>query len=155
MRILLSALSFLLCPPLLHAAEVTKDAAKIEPGVSSAGFFQAMLALAFIVGLLVVLAYVARKFLGGKAFGQGGRLKLLGGLALGPRERIVLVEAGDDLLVVGVVPGQIRTLHRMKKSDANATAADASANAPAVPLPPLAQSFAQILQKFSRRSHDR
>jgi flagellar protein FliO/FliZ len=146
MRIFLPALLFL-CSPLLHAAEET---AKIEPGVSSAGFFQATLALAFIVVLLFVLAFVGRKFLGGKAFGQG-QLKMLGGLALGPRERIVLVEVGEDLLVVGIVPGQIRTLHRMKKSDAN------TADVPiAAPLPPLAQSFAQILQKFSKsRSNDK
>ena len=147
MRIFLPTLPFLLCPSLLQAAEET---AKIEPGVSSGGFFQATLALAFIVALLFLLAYVGRKFLGGKAFGQG-QLKMLGGLALGPRERIVLVEAGEDLLVIGIVPGQIRTLHRMKKSDVDANASDA----PAAPLPPLAQSFAQILQKFSRsRSHD-
>ncbi|MDR1889494.1 MAG: flagellar biosynthetic protein FliO [Zoogloeaceae bacterium] len=151
MRVFPLALPFLLCSPLLHAAEV----AKVEPGVSFAGYFQALLALAFIVGLLFVLAFAGRKFLGGKAFGQG-RLKLLGGLALGPRERIVLVEAGDDLLVVGVVPGQIRTLHRMKKNVADKEAEENAADAPATSLPPLAQSFAQILQKFSRsRSNDK
>ncbi|GHT90744.1 hypothetical protein AGMMS49545_05130 [Betaproteobacteria bacterium] len=135
---------------MLHAAETT---AKVEPGVSSAGFFQATLALAFIVALLFVLAFVARKFLGGKTFGQG-QLKMLGGLALGPRERIVLLEVGDDWLVVGIVPGQIRTLHQMKKSDVGAKIGDAP-TAPLPPLAPLAQSFAQILQKFSgSRSHE-
>jgi flagellar protein FliO/FliZ len=154
MRPVLFALLFLFCSPLLQAAEATTEVAKVEPGVSSAGMFQAFLALAFIVGLLFVLAFVARKFLSGNAFGQG-KLKLLGGLALGPRERIVLVQAGDDLLVVGIVPGQIRTLHKMK---AEALDADENATPPAAPLssrPPLAQSFAQILQKFSKsRPHD-
>jgi flagellar protein FliO/FliZ len=143
MRLVPLLLPFLLCPSILSAAE----AAKVEPGVSTAGFVQAMLALAFIVALLFALAFAGRKFLDGRAFGQG-RLKLLGGLALGPRERIVLVEAGEDLLVVGIVPGQIRTLHRMKKPVADDLVTNG--NSPDAPLPPLAQSFAQILQKFAK-----
>jgi flagellar protein FliO/FliZ len=67
-----------------------------------------------IVGLLLGTAWMARKLSGGKAFGQRG-MNIVGGVALGPRERIVLVEVGDTWLVVGIVPGQIRTLHRMPK----------------------------------------
>ncbi len=85
-------------------------------GVSSATYVQAMLALLLIVGLLFGTAWLARKVSGGKSFGQGN-LKVLGGVALGPRERLVLVEAGDTWLVIGMVPGQIRTLHRMPKGD--------------------------------------
>jgi flagellar protein FliO/FliZ len=149
MRFVPLVLPLPLCPSLLYAAE----AAKVEPGVSTGGFVQAMLALAFIVALLFALAFAGRKFLGGRAFGQG-RLKLLGGLVLGPRERIVLVEAGEYLLVVGIVPGQIRTLHRMKKPAADTITDGNSLDTP-TPLPPLAQSFAQILQKFAKsRSHE-
>ena len=42
-------------------------------------------------------------------------MKVIGGVALGPRERLVLVEVGDTWLVIGLVPGQIRTLHRLPK----------------------------------------
>jgi len=45
-------------------------------------------------------------------------MKIIGGVALGPRERIVLVEIGNEWLVVGIVPGQIRTLHRLEKGAA-------------------------------------
>jgi hypothetical protein len=55
-----------------------------EPGVSSAGFLQMLLALSFIVALLVALAVLGRKFLGGKSFGQGN-IRLLGGLARSSR----------------------------------------------------------------------
>ncbi|MDR1351044.1 MAG: flagellar biosynthetic protein FliO [Zoogloeaceae bacterium] len=122
-------------------------AAEIGANVPSTSFFQASLALAFIVGLLFLLAFLGRKFLGGKGFGQGG-LKLLGGVALGPRERIVLVEAGESLLVVGIVPGQIRTLHCMPKSEAHLEDAQ---NAPPRPL---AQGFTQVLQKFIKPRRD-
>lgn len=88
----------------------------VEPGVPASTFFQAFLGLAIIVALLVLTVYLGRKVWGGKGFGQGG-LNIVGGVALSPRERIVLIEAGDTWLVVGIVPGQIRTLHTMPKGE--------------------------------------
>lgn len=106
------SLPFLLLP---LAATATATAADAEaPGISGGSYVQALLALLLIVGLLLGTAWMARKLSGGKAFGQRG-MNVVGGVALGPRERIVLVEVGDTWLVVGIVPGQIRTLHRMPK----------------------------------------
>lgn len=75
-----------------------------------------MLALALIIGLLLGATWLARKVSGGKGFGHGG-MQVIGGIALGPRERIVLVEVGDTWLVIGIVPGQIRTLHQLPKGE--------------------------------------
>lgn len=84
------------------------------PGVSAGSYLQATLALMLIIGVLLGAAWLARKVTGGKGFGQGG-MKVIGGVALGPRERLVLVEVGDTWLVIGLVPGQIRTLHQLPK----------------------------------------
>jgi flagellar protein FliO/FliZ len=102
---------FLLIPFAANAAETA------APTVSAGTYVQAALALALIVALLVGTAWLARKVSGGKGFGQGG-MKIVGGVALGPRERIVLLEVGDEWLVIGIVPGQIRTLHRLEKGAA-------------------------------------
>ena len=107
-------------PLLLPLPVLASDAA--APGLSGGNYLQAMLALMLIVGLLAGTAWLARKVTGGKGFGQGG-MKVVGGVALGPRERIVLVEVGDTWLVIGLVPGQIRTLYKMPKGDVSAEGA--------------------------------
>lgn len=137
--VLLRSLSFLLLPSLAQAS--TADSA----GVSGATYVQAMLALLLIVGLLFGTAWLARKVSGGKSFGQGN-LKVLGGVALGPRERLVLVEAGDTWLVIGMVPGQIRTLHRMPKG-ADPVADPMSATDGEAP-------FAQWLKRVTEQRRD-
>lgn len=96
--------------PLCHAA----DEAGI--GVPSTTFFQALIGLLLIVALLGATAWLARKMSGGRGFGQGG-MRVIGGVSLGPRERVMLVEVGDSWLVIGVVPGQIRTLHTLPKGE--------------------------------------
>jgi flagellar protein FliO/FliZ len=83
--------------------------------ISSTSYIQAGLALGFIVTLLIGAAWFAKKLSGGRGFGQSG-IKVIGGVVLGPRERIVLLEIGQERLVIGIVPGQIRTLHRLEAS---------------------------------------
>ena len=96
--------------------------------------------LALIIGLLFVGAFVLRKLNGGRGFGQTGPLRIIGGLMIGPRERIVMIEAGDAWIVIGIVPGQIRTLHPMPKGEIPAT-------------PDGAAPFGHWLKKMSER-HD-
>lgn len=102
----------LLIPLLLPLSAWGSDAA--NPGIPAGTYLQASLALILIIGLLFGTAWLARKLSGGKGFGQGG-MKIVGGVALGPRERIVLIEVGETWLVIGIVPGQIRTLHQLPK----------------------------------------
>jgi flagellar protein FliO/FliZ len=121
------------------------DAAEIAaPAVSAGTYVQATLALLLIVGVLVGAAWLARKVSGGKGFGQGG-MKIVGGVALGPRERIVLLEVGEEWLVIGIVPGQIRTLHRLAKGSALPSGDPATASEP---------PFAQWLQRIKERRTD-
>jgi len=50
--------------------------------------------------------------------GSGQTVKVVGGVSLGPRERVVVVEVDDTRLVLGVAPGRVQTLHVLtKKSD--------------------------------------
>jgi len=128
----------LFLPTTVYAAE------SAPVGVSSGTYIQAALALVLIVGVLAGTAWLARKVSGGKGFGRGG-MKIVGGVALGPRERIVLLEIGNEWLVVGIVPGQIRTLHRLEKGSTPSENPLATADKP----------FAQWLHGITeRRGHE-
>jgi len=129
----------LLTPFAANAAEAA------SPAVSAGTYLQTALALSLIVAILVGAAWLARKVSGGKKFGQGD-MRVIGGVALGPRERIVLLEIGEQWLVIGIVPGQIRTLHRMAKG--TTIPADNSPSSAEKP-------FTQWLQAITeRRNHD-
>ena len=78
---------------------------------------QTGLSLLFVIGLLFLAAYLLRRFGSGYGFGKTGPMKIVGGLMISARERIVLVEVGDDWIVVGIVPGQIKTLHTLPKGE--------------------------------------
>ncbi len=78
---------------------------------------QMLLSLCLIIGLLFLGAYVLRRLNGGRAFGNTGPLRIVGGLMVSPRERIVLLEVGETWIVVGIVPGQIKTLHTLPKGE--------------------------------------
>ena len=87
------------------------------PGVPGSALLQMLLGLAAIIGVLFAGAYLLRKLNGGRPFGNTGPLRMVGGLMLGPRERIVLIEIEDTWIVVGVVPGQIKTLYSQPKGE--------------------------------------
>lgn len=100
-----------------------------------------VLALLLVVGFILALAWLARRMPGiaGASGAGSGSLRVVGSLALGPRERVVVVAVGDTQLLLSTGPGGTRTLHTL-----------------AEPLPvaaPASAPFAQVLaQQFGKAS---
>ncbi len=98
-------------------AGTTASAAEQAPAVPAFGeqLVQVLGGLALVLVLVVVLAWLARR-LNSARFAAGARnLRLVGGISLGARERILVVEVGDTQLVVGVAPGRVQTLHVLEQ----------------------------------------
>lgn len=74
---------------------------------------QTTLGLLFVLGLLFALMWLLKKMGIGNQQRRGGFYKVLATSALGPREKIVLVEIGDTWLVLGMTSNSINTLHSM------------------------------------------
>ncbi|MES9990305.1 MAG: flagellar biosynthetic protein FliO [Candidatus Thiodiazotropha sp.] len=70
-----------------------------------------LLVLAIIVGGAWLFKRYAQLPMGGK-----GLVRVIGGVSLGTRERAVLVEVENSRLLLGVAPGQVRTLHVLQGS---------------------------------------
>ena len=73
-----------------------------------------------IIGLVVVLilvfaiAWLLRR-VGGVSLTGGGALKVISGMSMGARERVVLLQVGEEQLLLGVSPGRVQTLHVLEK----------------------------------------
>jgi flagellar protein FliO/FliZ len=66
-----------------------------------------MLAVLLLIGGLAWLLRRTGRF----QSGVSGALRVLGGVSMGTRERVVLLQVGNQQLLLGVAPGRIHTLH--------------------------------------------
>ena len=106
-----------------HPAYVPPPAAAVSPG----SVLQVVLSLLLVLAAVVLVGWLLKR-INLPHQGAGNALKVVSGIAVGQRERIVLVEVNDTWLVVGVAPGQVNALHTMPKgalpSAANTATAD-------------------------------
>ncbi len=114
----LCLLSSVLCPLApAHAAEGIRTAyTPPPPAVSSGSILQILFSLLLVLAAVVLVAWLLKR-MNITQQGSGHLLRVIGGVSIGQRERIVLVEIKDTWLVVGVGPGQIRTLHTLPKAE--------------------------------------
>ncbi|AZF06570.1 flagellar biosynthetic protein FliO [Pseudomonas sp. R5-89-07] len=121
------------------AAEPVAQAAA-APAVGSVGgqLTQLMLGLLLVVGLIFVLAWLMRRV---QRIGPGNAqvIEMIGSRALGPRDRLVLVQVGEEQILLGLTPGRITPLHVLK------TPVDAAKTEAATPE--FAQRLMELLGK--------
>ncbi|MEO8407263.1 MAG: flagellar biosynthetic protein FliO, partial [Oxalobacteraceae bacterium] len=65
-----------------------------------------------VLALIFLCAWAARRF-GLQRHASSRLIKVVASTMVGQRERVVVVEIGTSWLVLGVTPGQIRSLHTM------------------------------------------
>jgi len=130
----------------LPTAVATTTAAATAPagtaaGVPAGGIIQVALGLGSVLILVGASAWLLKRFFSIPS-SASGLIRIIGGTAVGQRERIILVEIADTWLVVGIAPGQMRTLHTMPKTE-SVVAPDAQA--------PADNSFANWLHRVMER----
>ncbi len=115
---LLAAIFAALFTPLVLAADAARPVFAPPPAatVSSGSVLQVILSLLLVLAAVVMVAWVLKR-INLPQQGAGNALKVISGVAVGQRERVVLVEVNDTWLVVGVAPGQVNALHSMPKGE--------------------------------------
>ncbi|QDC44327.1 flagellar biosynthetic protein FliO [Methylophilus medardicus] len=79
--------------------------------------------------VIAVIAWIVRRVLPGQALSQRGVIKQVGGLQLGPRERVVVLEVGGRWLVIGLNASQMTALGEVDPVQATPSAEDTIATA--------------------------
>ena len=74
----------------------------------------AVFSLLLIIGLILGLGWLAKRMPGMKRSANAAQLKVVASVALGPRERAVVLDVGGQHLLVGVGQGGVRTLHTLE-----------------------------------------
>lgn len=124
------------------AAGVTPETRHLasENPISFGYILQILLSFVAVIAFIFGFAWLMRR--SGRFGAAGGRgLRIVSSLSLGMREKIVVVKVGDTSLVVGVAPGQIRTLHVM----------EGDASLPEAPPAGKGGGFGPVLGRFMKQ----
>ncbi|WP_339547410.1 flagellar biosynthetic protein FliO [Pseudomonas sp. RA_35y_Pfl2_P32] len=98
------------------AAEPMAAVAAPAVGSGVAGqLTQLVLGLLLVLGLIFFLAWLLRRVQQAGPAGRGQVIELIGSRALGPRDRLVLVQVGNEQILLGLTPGTISALHVLKE----------------------------------------
>lgn len=101
---------------LLLASAVCRADSGVAP--ASPGMGESLAQLLFGFAIVIVLIFASLWLLKRLSAPRGqaaSLLKVVAATAVGPRERVVVVELGDNWLVLGVAPGQVTSLHQLPR----------------------------------------
>lgn len=101
-------LSVLAAEPAAQAVAPQANAA-LSTGMGGQ-ILQLLFGLLLVVGLIFALAWLMRRVQRGVP-GNAQVIELVGSRAIGPRDRLVLVQVGNEQILLGVTPGRITPLH--------------------------------------------
>jgi flagellar protein FliO/FliZ len=107
-------------------------------GAGTTGLANVALSLLLVVGLIVALAWLVARLRGVSMPGQPGPLRVAAATSLGLKERLLLVEAAGEWLLLAVTPGGVNLLHRYAQKPEGLAAPVAGA------------PFAQLLERLRK-----
>lgn len=102
--------SLLWMPASSWAAEEAPRANPMDPG----NLLQVVMSLLLVLLLIGGLAWLLRRVNGLQA-AAGSAIRVLAAASVGHRERVVLVQVGEQQLLLGVAPGRVQTLHVLEQ----------------------------------------
>ena len=111
--------------PVLQAQETAVPALGNAPELLSAGYLmQVVGSLAIVFGAVVLMAVIVKRVNRSPSTGKAS-LSVMGSTNVGTREKVVLINAAGQQILVGVAPGNVRTLHVFDESLATEIADEA------------------------------
>lgn len=97
----------------MSAADIPKQPART---VASGDIAQWSMGLLIVLSVFFLCVWGVRKLTGLTVSGAE-KIRVVGGLSLGLREKVIVLQVGKKQLVLGVTPGRIETLHVLEGDD--------------------------------------
>jgi flagellar protein FliO/FliZ len=120
---------------LLLAVAPAAYAAEAAPVASAGSMLQVAMGLGAVVALMAGITWLLKRA-GVSGAGGNNVAKVIGGVSVGNRERVMVIEVADQWIVVGVAQGRVNALTTMPRQEH-----------PASGQPPLPNNFAGWLKQ--------
>ena len=89
------------------------EQANISPALNAGSLMQVFSGLAIVIFIIFMLSVVLKKL--NMVPGSSNKLiKIVSGVSINNKDRILLVQVGDEQILVSACPGHISKLHKMK-----------------------------------------
>lgn len=88
--------------------------------IDTSDYFKVVLGLVFVIALFLVSTFLFKRYGHGPMTGRG-QMRIVDGLHLGNRERLVLVELKGKQILLAITPGQIKKLDTVENASATET----------------------------------
>lgn len=96
-----------------------------DPVIDGSELLSMGLSMIIVIAAVIALGWLYSRFRF-KDNAGGDIINVIASRGLGPKERLLLVQVGDQQLLVGITASQVRTLHTFDKPFAAAQVADES-----------------------------
>jgi len=106
----IAAFAALLASQACLAAATPAATPATAPGSLGGQLAQMVFGLLLVVGLIFFLSWVLRR-MQSTAVKGGQVIEIVGSRAIGPRDRLLLVQVGKEQILIGHTPGSIEALH--------------------------------------------
>ena len=116
--VLISFCLLIAFPLVIMAGEGPASASSIvnsSPTDVSGSLLKVTFGLLFVVAAIFASAWFFRRFSSMSSV-PSDSLKIIGGLNIGNREKVILVQVGKEQVLIGVTPSNINTLHILSEN---------------------------------------
>lgn len=121
------------------AEQATAELPEVDP-VSSAYLLKLTGGLVLIVIVIFGLAWLMKK-MQLTQHANNGLIQIVSAISVGQRDRIALIQVGEEQILVGLTPGRIQKLHALNRP------VDADVSTAASNAAPFAEKFKQLLER--------
>ncbi len=129
-----------------EAPAFAAPAAAAAQGAGTPGVGRVAISLILVLALLLGGAWLTRR-VSGMAGGANPRIRMLANISLGARERAVLIAVDGRELLLGVAPGNVRTLLVGDPPAVADSEGEAAGSAAKLAVPGLKATFGDVLRR--------